>query len=121
MGAKRKQPPFDKRGGVIVTPVRMLKHQSYLNLSPQAKVLMNLMQMHWRNDKPIDYGVREAAEKIPCDRRTAMKAFNQLEERGFITCVDLAWFSSRTESRSRTWRLEWMPFNDQKPRNTWDT
>jgi len=98
----------------------MLKSEAYLSLSPQAKVLMVLMQIHWRNDKYVDYGIREAAEKIPCDRRTAMKAFKQLEERGFISCQNEFFFSSRTESRTRGWRLEWLPFNGNKPINTWE-
>ncbi|NOQ76186.1 MAG: hypothetical protein GQ475_00050 [Methylococcaceae bacterium] len=98
----------------------MIKSIAYQTLTPQAKVLMMLLQIHWRNDKLVDYGVREAAEKIPCDRRTVSKAFNQLQERGFVTCIELAFFSSRTQSKSRTWRLEWMPFNDNSPTNTWE-
>lgn len=117
---KKFKQPFDSRGGALVMGRHLLKSEQYLSLMPQAKVLMMLMQLHWTRDKPVDYGVREAMEKIPCSKRTAMKAFNQLEECGFIYCVEYAWFSSRTESRSRSWRLEWMPFNDQKPRNTWE-
>lgn len=98
----------------------LIRSKQYLSLMPQAKVLMLLMQLHWRSDKPVDYGVREAMEKIPCSKRTAMKAFDQLEGRGFIHLVEYAWFSSRTQSKSRTWRLEWMPLNDQPPRNTWE-
>lgn len=121
MARKRKHTlPFGSRGGVIALPVRMIKSIAYQTLTPQAKVLMMLLQIHWRNDKLVDYGVREAAEKIPCDRRTVSKAFNQLQERGFVTCIELAFFSSRTQSKSRTWRLEWMPFNDNSPTNTWE-
>jgi len=87
---------------------------------PQAKVLMMLLQMHWKPDKPVDYGIREASEKIPCDPKTASKAFNQLQERGFIFCTDESLFSSRTQSKTRTWRLEWLPFKDNSPRNTWE-
>lgn len=118
----RKQPkqPFDNRGGVTVTSIFMLKSEAYLSLIPQAKVLMVLLHLHWRPYKPVDYGVREAADKIPCDPKTASKAFKQLEERGFISCVEQSLFSSRTQSKSRSWRLEWLPFNDCKPRNTWE-
>ena len=117
---KKNKLPFDSRGGVVVISRRMLSHPNYLNLMPQAKVLITMLQSLWRNDKPVDFGIREASEKIPCDRRTAMKAFKQLIERGFIVCVEESFFSSRTERRTRSWRLEWMPFNDQKPRNTWE-
>jgi len=119
-GRKRFKIPFNQRGGVVVTEMHMLRHKNYLTLSPQAKVLVNLLQQHWRNEKEVDYGTREAAQKIPCSKSTAMKSFNQLEERGFITCVTPAMFSSRTESKARTWKLEWMPFCDRKPSNKWE-
>jgi len=119
-GRKRFKQPFDKRGGVLIISTYLIKQKPYLSLMPQAKVLMLLLHEHWRSDKLVDYGVREAAKKIPCDRRTVSKAFDQLQERGFITCMELSSFSSRTESKSRTWRLEWLPFNDNPPANTWE-
>jgi len=122
MARKKKHTlPFDKRGNVLVVRTHLLKSNTYLSLSPQAKVLMMLLQVHWRNDKLVDYGIREAAKKIPCSEKTVRKAFNQLQERGFITCMELAFFSSRTESKSRTWRLEWLPFNDRPPSNKWES
>lgn len=117
---KRFQQPFDKRGGVLIISTYLIKQKQYLSLMPQAKVLMLLLHEHWRPDKLVDYGVREAAAKISCDPKTARKAFDQLQERGFITCMELAFFSSRTQSKSRTWRLDWMPFNDRPPANTWE-
>ena len=121
MARRRKGPSlFDSRGGVIVLSLNLIKSQAYQGLSPQAKVLMILLQVHWRDDTLVDYGIREAVEKIPCSDKTASKAFNQLEERGFITCMELAFFSSRTQSKSRSWRLEWMPFNGHLPKNTWE-
>jgi len=121
MARKRKHSlPFDTRGGVLVTPLRLIKSPIYQNLIPQAKVLMTEMQVHWRNDRLVDYGIREAAEKIPCSEKTASKAFNQLQERGFITCMEQSFFSSRTQSKSRGWRIEWLPFNDRPPANTWE-
>jgi len=112
--------PFDRRGRAVVMYTHMLSHENYLTLSPQAKVLMQLMQQHWRDEKEVDYGIREASEKIPCSRATAAKAFNMLRQRGFITLVDESMFSSRTNSKSRTWRLTWMPFCGRKPTNNWE-
>lgn len=115
-----KKPKFDKRGQAIVFKTNMLKSHQYLSLTAQAKVLMVLLQICWRADKAIDYGVREAAEKIPCSIKTASKAFKQLEERGFVTMIEYSMFSSRTQSKARSWRLEWMPFMDFPPKNTWE-
>lgn len=121
MGWKNKHTlPFDKKGGVVAIQRRLLESDNYLSLRPQAKVLMTLLQIHWRNDKAVDYGLREAAQKIPCDRKTAIKAFSQLQEKGFLTCFEQSMFSSRTQSKSRSWRLEWLPFNDQPPKNKWE-
>jgi len=121
MGRKKKsQLPFDRRGHAVVMYTHMLWHENYLTLSPQAKVLMQLMQQHWRDEKEVDYGIREASEKISCSRATAAKAFNMLRERGFIVLEDESMFSSRTNSKSRTWRLTWMPFCGRKPTNDWE-
>lgn len=121
MARKKKHTlPFDSRGGVIIFPLRMIKSSTYQNLTPQAKVLMTLLHIHWRNDKLVDYGIREAVDKIPCSDKTASKAFKQLQVRGFITCIEESFFSSRTQSKARGWRLEWLPFNDRPPANTWE-
>lgn len=121
MSRKRsKRLPFDSKGGVIVMPSRMLKSNAYLSLKPQAKVLVTLLQLHWSNSKPVDYGIREAAAKTPCDRKTAIKAFKQLREHGFIECVEQSMFNSRENSRSRGWRLTWMPYHGREPTNEWE-
>lgn len=120
MAKKKPQQPFDRRGGAVVISAHLIRSPHYLGLPPPAKTLMTLMQLHWRPFDPVAYGVKEAAEKIPCDKKTARKAFDILSERGFITCIEESYFSSRTQSRARTWRLEWMPFNDNPPRNTWE-
>ena len=112
--------PFDQRGGRITIQRRLLESESYLSLSPQAKVLMTLLQMHWDNFKPVDYGVREAAKKTPCAFNTAITAFNQLQDRGFIELIDHSVFSSTVGSKSRSWRLTWLPFKSQSPTNDWE-
>jgi hypothetical protein len=117
--SKQKQ-PFDSRGGVIVISRRMVNHDNYQSLTSQAKVLMLLLQEQWRSDRYVDFGISEAAQKIPCSRKTAMKSFKLLQERGFITCMEEYWFSSRTESRTRAWRLEWMPYDYREPKHFWD-
>ncbi|GAB4260137.1 MAG: hypothetical protein Kow0065_10330 [Methylomicrobium sp.] len=68
----------------------------------------------------MSFGVREAAAKIPCTPGTASKAFKVLEERGFIVCVNQSLFSSKTGSRTREWRLTWMPFHDKPPSHEWE-
>ena len=119
--AKKKGLPFDSRGGVVTIQRRLLKSRSYLALPPQAKVLITLLQRHWTPNGPVAFGVRQAEEEIPCSRALAMRSFNELVEAGFIEMVDESLFCSRTQSKSRTWRLTWMPcWRNRAPTNDWE-
>jgi len=120
MSRKRYKLPFDRRGGLITQRVQLIQSAEHSSLSPQSKVLMQLMHTHWRNDKPVDYGVREAQDKIPCGRKKAMEAFRELQTKGFIVMVDESLFNSRTHSKARTWRLTWLPYMDIEPTNDWE-
>jgi len=118
--AKESKLKFDKRGGVITMNARMLRSENYQTLSASSRSLMVLLHIHWRPDKWVDYGIREAMTKLCCGERTAMKAFKQLTERGFIVCEIESSFSSRTQSKSRSWRLTWMPYGNNNPSNNWE-
>lgn len=112
--------PFDKKGGRIVVQLRLLKSVAYINLSPQAKVLMLLLHVHWRNERPVGFGLREAQELIPCSRKLASRAFKELQSAGFIEMVDESVFCRRSQSKARTWRLTWLPFKSSAPTNDWE-
>lgn len=119
--AKRGSLPFDKKGGVVVVQRRLLSSPAYLGLTAQAKVLMMLLQRHWSASGPVDFGVRQAQEEIPCSKTLAMRAFKELENAGFIVMVDESLFSSRTQSKTRTWRLTWLPcWRHRAPTNDWE-
>ncbi|MBD9360767.1 hypothetical protein [Methylomonas fluvii] len=111
---------FDRRGGVLVVSRVMRESYAYESMSPTAKVLMDLLHMQWRNDRPVAYGVREAAKKIGCKPETAGKAFKVLEERGFIVRETESLFNSKTGSKAREWRLTWMPFEYREPTHDWE-
>lgn len=119
MSRRKQSLPFDKAGGVVAIQRQLVESEAYLKLSAQAKALLILMQLHWRNEKPVDFGIREAMAKIPCAKRTAQNAFNELQDRGFIELVEESVFNSRTQSKSRTWRLTWLPFLWKEPTNDW--
>ncbi len=115
-----KKLPYDGAGGVIRMQRRLFKSEVYLKLPPQEKALIQLLQVHWYPDRPIAFGVREAEQLIPCSRQLAMRAFRWLQDDGFIVMVDESVFCSRTQSKSRTWRLTWMPWNYGFPTNDWE-
>ena len=119
--AKKKGLPFDSRGGVVTIQRRLLSSANYLALPPQAKVLITLLQRHWSPNGPVAFGVRQAEQEIPCSRALAMRSFNELVEAGFIEMIDESLFCSRTQSKSRTWRLTWMPcWRNRAPTNEWE-
>lgn len=118
--SKKLKLPFDRRGSMIAFRKQMLDSQPFLDLSPPAKTLLLLLQVQWRADRAVGYGVREAEEKIGCSRKIAMRAFSELREAGFIRLVDESLFCSRRRSKTRTWRLTWMPWNCQAPTNDWE-
>lgn len=119
--AKRSSLPFEQRGGVVAIQRRMLSSPSYLGLSAQAKVLMTLMQRHWTPAGPVGFGVRQAQAEIPCSRTIALRVFEELAGAGFIVMVDESLFCSRAQSKTRTWRLTWLPcWNRRAPTNDWE-
>ncbi len=71
--AKKPKPKYDQRGGVIVQCKYLHKYPTYQSLTAQSKVLMSLLQMHWNYENRVDYGVREAQDKIPCAKNTQVK------------------------------------------------
>nr|WP_205600894.1 hypothetical protein [Halomonas socia] len=116
--------PLDKRGGVVVQAGHMLASPQFLALSPYAKALVPLLQLHWRINKPVDFGVREAAEKVGCSKDRAARAFKELVAAGFIEEATESLFDSRYGSRTRSWRLTWMPTgtieNPVPPSHRWE-
>ncbi len=116
----RKKLPFDSRGGVLVVSRAMRESLAYTSMPATAKVLMDLLQLQWRDDRPVSYSTREAASKINCNVKTACKAFDVLQERGFILCAEQSQFNSKTGSKAREWILTWMPYMGKKPTHEWE-
>ena len=112
--------PFDKRGGIVALRCMMLKSEKFNQLTAQAKILAILLQVHWRNDDPVAFGLREGMSKVGCSKGTAQRAFTQLQKLGFIEMIDESLFNSRTQSKARTWRLTWLPYRSKPPTNEWE-
>lgn len=120
MARKKENLPFDKTGGVLAIQRRLIGSDAYLRLSLPARCLIPLLQCHWRNDKPVDYGTREAALRLSCDRRVAMRALIELKDAGFLRVADESLFNSRTGSKARSWILTWLPYLSRPPTNDWE-
>jgi hypothetical protein len=111
---------FDVRSGKIVVCKFLIESHNYQTLTAHARSLMLLLHVHWDGSRSIDYGVREAAKRLNCSEKTARKAFKLLTERGFIICTKQSVFSSRTQSKTRSWKLTWLPYGNEKPLNSWE-
>jgi hypothetical protein len=98
----------------------MRESMTYQTMPATAKVLMDLLHMQWLTDKAVSYGVRKAAKKIGCTTNIVGKSFKVLVERGFIVCFEESLFNSRNGSRTRDWRLTWMPFDLKNPTHNWE-
>jgi DNA-binding MarR family transcriptional regulator len=100
--AKRKKPKlgYDQWGGVLAVSRRMLESKAYESMPATTKALMQLLQVQWRNEKPVAYGVREAGQRIGCTPSTASKAFKTFIERGFIIC-DTSLYSTAIRAARR--------------------
>lgn len=120
MARKKNALPFDRRGSVVTIRRQMLESEAYSALSLAARCLVWELQIHWRNDKPVDFGIRKAADRLNCDKRVAMRALKELRDAGFIQLEDESLFNSRTGSRARSWILTWLPFRDRAPSNDWE-
>ena len=80
----------------------MIDSLAYQQLSPKSVKLLSLMQRHWQQNKPIDYGISQATRALKCSRSTASALFNELVELGFIALVEEADFYA---NKARSWRL----------------
>lgn len=122
MAKKKNTLLFDRAGGAVTIQRRLLASPAYLTLTPYAKALILLMQRHWTASGPIGFGVRQAEQEIPCSRTVAMRTFRELQAKGFIVLVDESLFCSRAQSKTRTWRLTWLPcWRNRAPTNDWET
>ena len=117
-------------GRFVRLPHPLLHSPAYRSLSPNARSLLTELTMlhNGTNNGSLYLSVGDAAARLGViDPHTAARAFDELEERGFISMTKDAHFKVKASehSRARTWRLDWLPgpggrfarfdFLDQQP------
>lgn len=87
----------------------LLKSPAWLTLSPPAKALYVEVCTRYNgiNNGTISYSVREAGA-IGLSRSAAARAFDELQERGFLSVARDASFNLKTRE-ARLWRLTAFP------------
>jgi len=75
------------------------------------------LQDVWKPHEPvIHYSVARAAKILGVSKGTACKAFDELEEHGFIQMAEECnWFNGK----AREWRLTWQASYGREPTNEW--
>jgi hypothetical protein len=88
----------------------LLDSPAYLSLScPARAVLVEIVRCYdGLNNGRIGLSVRRAAERCNIAAGTAKRAFEELQDRGFIDCVTKGAFSRKMRHASE-WRLTWRP------------
>jgi hypothetical protein len=86
----------------------MLKSPAYLSLgSPARAVLIEIARVYdGMNNGRLGMSVRTLAERCRIARGTAMEALKELQDRGFIECVQVGSFTRKVRHASE-WRLTW--------------
>lgn len=92
----------------------LLSSNAYRSLSCAARALLvELVMLHnGENNGSLYLSVRDAAARLGlADHKAAMRAFDELEEMGFIVCTGEGYFHVKASerSRARSWRLTFQP------------
>ncbi len=93
---------------------------AYRDLKPPAKVLLlEFLESCFPQERNgrLSISVKNAAEKLNVSKPTAIRAFNELAEHGFIVLVNGERWQER---KAREWRLTIMPCNGREPSNEWE-
>jgi hypothetical protein len=90
----------------VQIPHFVIKSPAFRTLSVAARAvyLELLFAYHGSNNGRIGMSCRSAAERCVIAKNTSMKAFRELEERGFIECTKDAGFGTRSRLAPE-WRL----------------
>jgi DNA-binding Lrp family transcriptional regulator len=90
----------------------MFRCAAYRSLTLKARALVTeLLDIHnGGNNGDIGLSVREAAKRCGVSSPTAMGAFDELIEKGFIKRMKPGSFSNRTKLATK-WQLTWLPCN----------
>jgi predicted RNA binding protein YcfA (HicA-like mRNA interferase family) len=99
-------------------PRLMLKSPAWLSLTAPARAIyVELECRHFgTNNGDIGLSVRDAATLCRIAKDTAAKAFQELQEKGFIRCRRKGSFHCKVQHASE-WELTAKPFDSGKPTN----
>lgn len=105
-------------------PHRILLSESYRSLDTVARSLLTELVMieNGKNNGSLWLSVADATDRLGlADQRPAMRAFDDLQDRGLVAMTKDSHFSVKTgeTSRARCWRITWLAFDNRPASNDW--
>ncbi|MES2493571.1 MAG: hypothetical protein V4579_09875 [Pseudomonadota bacterium] len=105
-------------------PHRILLSEAYRSLDPVARALLTELVMidNGKNNGSLWLSIADATDRLGlADQRPAMRAFDDLQDRGVLVMTKDAHFSVKAgeTSRARCWRITWLPFDGKPPTHDW--
>lgn len=121
VNAKGRNEPTDRFARL---PHRVLISEAYRSLDLVARALLTeiVMLENGKNNGSLWLSVADATDRLgQSDARPAIRAFDDLQDRGFIRMTKDAHFSVKASdtSRARCWRITWVAFDRKPPSNEW--
>lgn len=98
----------------------IMKSSAWRSLSPNARTLWTEIALRYNghNNGDIPLSCREAADLCNIGKNTAARAFDELEERGFIKIGGWAGFQNKYRMATR-WILTHEGHDAKPPSNEW--
>ena len=102
------------------SPYAMINHPSFLALSGSAvRVLIELnLGFNGYNNEEIGLGYTQVETRLRYGSEKVKRAFNQLQEYGFIVCHAQSSFNMKTK-KAREWEITFHPVPDRPPSHAW--
>lgn len=107
-------------GQYIGLPYAMLRHSAFQALSADAvRVLIQMhLGFHGMNNGQIGFSLRQAQLCLQSGSERAKRAFDQLQDYGFIVCHSNSSFTMKTK-RAREWEITFQPMPDGHTSHKW--
>jgi len=97
----------------------MFDSPAYRDLSLAARALLDEFTHIYRPERngALSISTKNAARQLNCNERTAIKAFQELIEHGFLMLTEGHYWQQR---KAREWRLTFEPCNNREPTDEWE-
>ena len=114
------KPHKRKEGQYIGLPHTMINHLSFKALKPDAvRILIEMhLGFHGVNNGKIGFSYQKAQECLHSGSARVKRAFDQLQEHGFLVCHAQSSFNMKTK-KAREWEITFQPTPNGPPSHNW--